>query len=75
MSKQDEFQNISIFAPSEPININPDGSVSIDNDGVWREYLNGKVVNEYSGDTVPGTEEFNSSTIWEKNTQNINWQK
>ena len=38
-------------------------------------FLNGKVVNEYSGDTVPGTEEFNSSTIWEKNTQNINWQK
>ena len=31
-------------------------------------FLNGKVVNEYSGDTVPGTEEFNSSTIWEKNT-------
>ena len=75
LSKQDEFQNISIFAPSEPININPDGSVSIDNDGVWREYKNGNVVNEYSGDTVPGTQEFDSSTIWEKITQNINWQK
>lgn len=58
-----------------PININPDGSVSIDNDGVWREYLNGKVVNEYSGDTVPGTQEFDSSTIWEKQTHNINWKK
>lgn len=55
-----------------PININPDGSVSIDNDGVWREYLNGKVVNEYSGDTVPGTQEFDSSTIWEKQTHIIN---
>ena len=75
LSKQDEFQNISIFAPSEPININPDGSVSIDNDGIWREYKNGNVVNEYSGDTVPGTQEFDSSTIWEKITQNINWQK
>lgn len=49
--------------------------VSIDNDGVWREYLNGKVVNEYSGDTVPGTQEFDSSTIWEKQTHNINWKK
>jgi hypothetical protein len=52
-----------------------DGSVSIDNDGVWREYLNGKVVNEYSGNTVPGTQEFNSSTTWEKKPQQINWQK
>ena len=43
--------------------------------GVWREYLNGKVVNEYSGDTVPGTQEFDSSTIWEKQTHNINWKK
>ena len=75
LSKQNDFQNISIFAPSEPININPDGSVSIDNDGVWREYLNGKVVNEYSGNTVPGTQEFNSSTTWEKKPQQINWQK
>ena len=49
--------------------------VSIDNDGVWREYLNGKVVNEYSGDTVPGTQEFDSSTILEKQTHNINWKK
>ncbi len=75
LSKQDDFKNISIFAPSEPININPDGSVSIDNDGVWREYVNGKVVNEYSGNTVPGTQEFDSSTTWEKQTYNINWQK
>jgi RHS repeat-associated protein len=75
LSKQNDFQNISIFAPSESININPDGSVSIDNNGVWREYLNGKVVNEYSGNTVPGTQEFEYSTTWEKKTNNINWQK
>ncbi len=75
LSKQDDFQDISIFAPSNAVNINPDGSVSIDNDGVWREYVNGQVVNEYSGNTVPGTREFNTSTTWEKTPQNISWQK
>ena len=25
--------------------------------------------------TVPGTQEFNSSTTWEKKPQQINWQK
>lgn len=73
LSKQDGFQDISIFAPSESVCIHPDGSVSIDNHGVWREYRNGEVVNEYSGNTVPGTQEFNSSNFWEKTPQF--WQK
>ena len=75
LSKQNDFQDISIFAPTEPVNINPDGSVSIDNNGVWREYLNGEIVNEYSGNTVPGTQEFNSSTFWEKIPQYQYWIK
>ena len=73
LSKQDGFQDISIFAPSESVCIHSDGSVSIDNHGVWREYRNGEVVNEYSGNTVPGTQEFNSSNFWEKTPQF--WQK
>ncbi len=75
LSKQNDFQDISIFASTEPININPDGSVSIDNNGVWREYLNGEIVNEYSGNTVPGTQEFESSTFWEKIPQYQYWIK
>ena len=75
LSKQDDFQKISIFAPSEPVNINPDGSVSINNNGVWREYLNGEVVNEYSGNMLPGTQEFDSSAYWDKTPQNHYWLK
>lgn len=75
LSKQDEFQNISIFAPSDAVVIHPDGSVSIDNNGIWREYINGEIVNEYSGNTVPGTQEFNSSNFWEKAPQYPYWQK
>ena len=75
LSKQDAFQNVSIFAPTEPININPDGSVSIDNNGVWREYLNGEVINEYSGNIVPGTQEFDASTYINKTPPNHYWQR
>ena len=75
LSKQNDFKDISIFAPSDILNINPDGTVSIDNGGVWRESKNGDIVNEYSGNTVPGTNEFDSSTYLEKTSKNHNWQK
>ncbi len=69
LSSQKKFYNVSIFAPSEAVNIAGDGSVFIDNGGVWREYINGKIVNEYSGNIVPGTNEFEKSTYWDKMPQ------
>ena len=65
-SSRAEMNNISIFAPSDNVNIHSDGSVSIDNEGVWREFVNGEIVNEYPGNFMPGTVEFNNLNFWEK---------
>ena len=75
LSKQEDFQDIRIFAPSDVLNIKSNGSISIDNCGVWREYLNGEVINEYPGNTLPGTQEFDSSTLLKKTSQDFYWQK
>ena len=65
-SSRAEMNNISIFAPSDNVNIHSDGSVYIDNEGVWREFVNGEIVNEYPGNFMPGTVEFNNLNFWEK---------
>ncbi|WP_217653248.1 hypothetical protein, partial [Xylanibacter ruminicola] len=43
--------------------------------GVWREYLNGEVIKEYPGNTLPGTREFDYSTLLKKTSQDLYWQK
>jgi len=57
-SKDSNLHDISVFAPSDDIIISPDGTATVDNNGVWREFINGEVVNEYPGNVTPGTENF-----------------
>ena len=43
------------------------GTSSIDDNNTWVEYTNGVVSNKYNGNLLPGTEEFENSSYWEKN--------
>ena len=66
ISMDEAFKNISIIAPSDDITIYKNGTSSIDNGKPWVEYTNGELTNEYNGNLLPGTEEFEVSTYWEK---------
>jgi hypothetical protein len=66
ISKDEAFKNVSIIAPSDDITIYKNGTSSIDNGKAWVEYTNGEISNEYNGNLLPGTEEFEESTYWEK---------
>ena len=74
ISMDEAFKNISIIAPSDDITIYKNGTSSIDNGKPWVEYTNGELTNEYNGNLLPGTEEFEVSTYWEKTDINrYNW--
>lgn len=51
------------------------GSSKIDNNKTWNEYINGKLGNQYSGDILPGTVEFETLNDWEKSVYDIDWKK
>ena len=64
-----DIKDISIFAPESEISIYcKTGTMRIDDGKNWKEFKNGKLLNEYDGNNnVPGTDEFNSldSLKWE----------
>ena len=57
-----DIKDISIFAPESEIGIYcKSGTMKIDDGKNWKEFKNGKILNEYDGNNnVPGTDEFNS---------------
>ena len=76
ISYDETFKDIKIYAPSDDINIHPNGTCSIDNGGYWCEYVNGELTNTYSDSFVPGTKEFSEASYWEKmNKIEIDWTK
>jgi RHS repeat-associated protein len=67
LSMDESFHNIKIIAPGDDITIYKNGTSSIDDNNTWVEYTNGVVSNKYNGNLLPGTEEFENSSYWEKN--------
>ena len=67
-----ELVNIPIIAPGDAISIYNDGSAAIDNDKTWNEFTNEEITNAYSGNTLPGTSEFEGLSIWEKQKTQFN---
>ena len=61
-----EFTNTSIIAPSNDVTIYGNGKSKIDNGGHWNEFVNGNVVNMYSGGLLPGTVDFDNMNLWNK---------
>ena len=61
-----EFTNTSIIAPSNDVTIYGNGTSKIDNGGHWNEFVNGNVVNMYSGSLLPGTVDFDNMNLWNK---------
>ena len=51
------------------------GSSKIDKNKTRNEYINGKLENQYSGDVLPGTVEFETLNDWEKSVYDIDWKK
>ena len=64
----EHIPDISIYAPDEKISIYCDyGFGRIDNGKNWKEYKGGKLLNEYIGTSIPGTNDFNKYQDNDKN--------
>ena len=66
ISMDETFQNIKVIAPADVVTIYEDGTASVDNNKTWVEYVNGQKSNNYNGSLTPGTEEFETSSYWER---------
>ena len=68
MQVPQHIPDISIYAPDEKISIYCDyGFGRIDNGKNWKEYKGGKLLNEYIGTSIPGTNDFNKYQDNDKN--------